>query len=60
MSIAAARMELKGQRKNPPEVPSLEDHTPPISNFSVALDIVHIAMGLAVLLLTLARSLLRW
>jgi hypothetical protein len=33
MSIAAARKELKGQRKNPPEVPSLEDHTPPASNF---------------------------
>ena len=27
MSIAAARKELKGQRKNPPEVPSLEDRT---------------------------------
>ncbi len=33
MSIAAARKELKGQRKNPPEVPTLEDHTPPASNF---------------------------
>jgi hypothetical protein len=33
MSIAAASKELKGQRKNSPEVPSLEDHTPPISNF---------------------------
>jgi len=33
MSIAAARKELKGQRKNPPEVPSLEDRTPPASNF---------------------------
>ena len=57
MSIAAARKELKGQRKNPPEVPSLEDHTPP-SIFSVTLEIVHIAMGLAVLPLILARSLL--
>ncbi len=28
MSFAAARKELKGQRKNPPDVPSLEDHTP--------------------------------
>ncbi len=33
MSIAAARKELKGQRKNLPEVPSLEDHTHPTSNF---------------------------
>ena len=33
MSIAAARKELKGQRTNPPEVPSLEDRTPPASNF---------------------------
>ena len=33
MSIAAARKELKGQRKNPPEVPSLEDRTPPAFNF---------------------------
>jgi len=33
MSIAAARKELKGQRKSPPEVPSLLDHTPPASNF---------------------------
>ena len=57
MSFAAARKELKGQRKNPPEVPSLEDHTPP-SIFSVTLEIVHIAMGLAVLPLILARSLL--
>jgi hypothetical protein len=33
MSIAAARKELKGERKNLPEVPSLEDHTHPTSNF---------------------------
>ena len=33
MSIAAARKELKGQRKSPPDVPSLLDHTPPASNF---------------------------
>ena len=33
MSIAAARKELKGQRKSPPEVPSLLEHTPPASNF---------------------------
>jgi hypothetical protein len=33
MSIAAARKELKGQLKSPPEVPSLQDHTPPASNF---------------------------
>jgi hypothetical protein len=57
MSIAAARKELKGQRKNPPEVPSLEDHTSP-SIFSVTLEIVRIAMGLAALPLILTRSLL--
>ena len=34
MSIAAVRKELKGQRKSPPEVPSLQDRTPPpASNF---------------------------
>ena len=33
MSITAARKELKGQLKSPPEVPSLQDHTPPASNF---------------------------
>ena len=33
ISIQQARKELKGQRKNPPEMPSLEDHTPPASNF---------------------------
>ena len=33
MSIAAARKELKGQLKSPPKVPSLQDHTPPTSNF---------------------------
>ena len=34
MSIAAARKELKGQqRKNPPKMPSLHNHTPPNSNF---------------------------
>jgi hypothetical protein len=33
MSIAAARKELKGQLKSPPKVPSLQDHTPPASNF---------------------------
>jgi hypothetical protein len=60
MSIAAARKELKGQLKSPPEVPSLQDHTPPPPIFSLTLEIVCIAMGLAVLLLTLARSLLRW
>ena len=60
MSIAAARKELKGQWKSPPEVPSLQDCTSPASNFSGTLEIVHIAMGLSVLLLTLARSLLQW
>ncbi len=33
ISIQQARKELKGQKKSPPEVPSLEDHTPPASNF---------------------------
>ncbi len=33
ISIQQARKELKGQRKNPSEVPSLKNHTPPISNF---------------------------
>jgi hypothetical protein len=33
MSMAQARKELKGQRKNLLEVPSLEDHTPPASKF---------------------------
>ena len=33
ISIAAARKELKGQLKSPPEMPSLQDHTPPTSNF---------------------------
>ena len=33
MSIAAARKELKGQMNSPPEVPSLQDHTHPASNF---------------------------
>ena len=36
MSIQQARKELKGcvaERKNPPEMPSLEDNTPPASNF---------------------------
>ena len=33
MSIAAARKELKGQRKSPPEVPSLQDRTPPRLQF---------------------------
>jgi hypothetical protein len=33
ISIQQARKELKGQRKNLPEVPSLKDHTPPASNF---------------------------
>ncbi len=32
-SIQQARKELKGQKKSLPEVPSLEDHTPPASNF---------------------------
>jgi hypothetical protein len=33
MSIAAARKELKGQMNSPTEVPSLQDHTHPASNF---------------------------
>jgi hypothetical protein len=33
LSIAAARKELKGQMNSPPEVPSLQDHTHPASNF---------------------------
>jgi hypothetical protein len=38
MSYQQARKELKGQgkqeqRKNPPEIPSLNDHTPPPLNF---------------------------
>jgi hypothetical protein len=33
ISIQQARKELKGQKKSPPEVPSLKDHTPPTSNF---------------------------
>ncbi len=33
ISIQQARKELKGQKKSPPEVPSLEDHTPPTFNF---------------------------
>jgi hypothetical protein len=33
MSISAVRKELKGQRKSPPEVPSLQDRTPLASNF---------------------------
>jgi len=33
ISIQQARKELKGQRKNPPEMPSIGDHTPPASNF---------------------------
>ena len=31
ISIQQARKELKGQSKNPPEMPSLEDHMPPTS-----------------------------
>jgi hypothetical protein len=53
MSIAAARKELKGKLKSPLKVLSLQD-------FLLTLEIVRIAMGLAVLLLTLTRSLLRW
>jgi hypothetical protein len=34
ISIQQARNELKGQKKSPPEVPSLKDHTPPASNFT--------------------------
>ncbi len=60
MSIAAARKELKGQLKSPPEVPSLQDHTPPPPTFLLTLEITRIAVGLAVLPLTLARSLLQW
>ena len=36
MSIQQARKELKGrgaERKNPPEMPSFDDNTPPASNF---------------------------
>jgi hypothetical protein len=36
ISIQQARKELKGRgaaRKNPPEMPSFDDHTPPASNF---------------------------
>ena len=33
ISIQQARKELKGQRKNPPEMLSLKDHKPPTSNF---------------------------
>ena len=36
ISIQQARKELKGlgaARKNPPEMPSFDDHTPPASNF---------------------------
>ncbi len=35
MSYQQARKELKGQgqMKNPPELPSLDNHSPPTSNF---------------------------
>jgi len=35
ISIQQARKELKGQRKNLLEMPSLENHTPPISKFVI-------------------------
>ena len=31
--MAQARKEMMGKRKNSPEVPTLEDHTPPASKF---------------------------
>ena len=60
MSIAAARKELQGQQKSPPKVPSLQDHTHPTSNFLANAGNHSHCNGLALLLLTLARSLLRW